>query len=93
MDMALTVIVVYSLCGLFAAFEFRKFGANKLMFFSAGFVLFTALASLGLINDGEALNNPYFVFGGQCLAVFYSIIGGAMFSTGWKESRDNLLNK
>ena len=88
LSLYLLLFFVYVLCGLIGALMLRNKGPWALLLWSVVFILYSTLPLIGMIMDGNALNNQVFEIIGRSLLVFFSIVGGALFSTAWRELRE-----
>lgn len=85
--MMIVLYVLYVLCGVMGALWLRKQGPRWLMFWSVVFIVYSSLPAIALIIDSRSLNNSSFELVGQSLLVFFSVVGGALFSSAWNELR------
>lgn len=86
-DIFLVLYVVYAVCGLGVALWMRKFGPWLLVLGSAVYVSVFGVAGVSMLFTSRSLNSPMFELVGQVLLVFYAVVGGALFSAGWNELR------
>lgn len=86
-DIYLVLYLVYAVCGLGAALWMQKWGPWALVLGSFFYVSFFCAAGVSMVFTSRELSSPMFEFVGQLLMVFYAIVGGSLFSTGWGELR------
>lgn len=80
----LLIYLVYLFCGISGALMLRKKGPKSLLAWSIVFIAYSSLPTLEMIQ----LSDKVMSLTGQSLMVFFSIIGGALFSTAWVELRN-----
>lgn len=83
----LLLYVVYAVSGLGAALWLRGVGPWSLVLGSAVYVSIFGVAGVSMLFTSRSLNSPMFELVGQVLLVFYAVVGGALFSAGWNELR------
>lgn len=79
----LVIYIVYLICGISGAIMLRKKGPKELMAWSIVFIAYSSLPTLEMASSPDR----HMSLIGQSLMVFFSIIGGALFSTAWGELR------
>ena len=77
----------YTMCGLWVALSLRKLDAYPLIFGSVAYIICSSLISTMMIIDSRTLNSHAIELIGQSLLVFFSIVGGILFSSAWNELR------
>jgi hypothetical protein len=93
MDLYILVYLTYVFCGIFCAIWLLKLGPRRLMFWSTVYIAYSTLPTASMLVDSKIFNNPKQELIGQSLLVFFSVVGGAMFSSAWTELRRDALSK
>jgi hypothetical protein len=93
MNIYLVLYLLWVGGGIWASLQMRSLGPNWLMFWSVVFVAYGSVPSIGMLLDSKALNNLHFEFVGQALLLFFSVVGGALFSSAWNEQRQRVRSR
>tara|TARA_Y100000588_G_scaffold391091_1_gene498671 strand:+ start:930 stop:1208 length:279 start_codon:yes stop_codon:yes gene_type:complete len=64
----------------------------KLAFGATCLTLYGGLLAIAVSYDGGRLGEPQFLFAGQLLLLFFSVVGGALFSMALSEIRQKAMS-
>jgi hypothetical protein len=92
MGMYLLLYLIYMALGIYLALCLRKLSPRWLMFLAIAYVAYGSIPSVAMVIDSRPLNSPPLELVGQSLLVFFSVVGGALFSSAWNELRAEARN-